>query len=36
MIEETFQKFIDRGDVGLIIMNQPFADQIRGRIAAHT
>lgn len=35
-IEETFEKFIARGDVGLIIINQPVADQIRARLAAHT
>ncbi len=27
---------MQRGDVGLIIMNQPVADQIRGVVAAHT
>jgi vacuolar-type H+-ATPase subunit F/Vma7 len=27
---------VQRGDVGLIIMNQPVADQIRTTVAAHT
>ena len=35
-IEATFQRLVDRGDVGLIIMNQPVADQIRATVAAHT
>ena len=35
-IEATFQRLVDRGDVGLIIMNQPVADQIRATVSAHT
>ena len=27
---------MERGDVGLIIMNQPVAEQIRPTVAAHT
>jgi vacuolar-type H+-ATPase subunit F/Vma7 len=31
-----FNKLVQRGDVGLIIINQPVADQIRPVIAAYT
>lgn len=34
-IEQTFNKFLQRGDVGLIIINQPVADQIRPTITNH-
>ncbi len=35
-IEATFTRLVQRGDVGLIIMNQPVADQVRATVAAHT
>ena len=35
-MEGMFNKLLQRGDVGLIIINQPIADQIRPVIAAHT
>lgn len=35
-IELTFQRFVARGDVGLIIVNQPVANTIRPTITAHT
>lgn len=35
-IESMFTRLIDRGDVGLIIINAAIAEQIRGTIAAHT
>jgi vacuolar-type H+-ATPase subunit F/Vma7 len=35
-IESTFARFLTRGDVGLIIMNQPVADSIRASVTAHT
>ena len=35
-IEATFTRLVQRGDVGLIIMNQPVADQIRPTVAGHT
>ncbi len=34
-VETTFQKFAERDDVGLIIMNQTIADSIRPVISAH-
>lgn len=34
-IEEVFNKFAKRDDVGLIIINQNIADQIRGTVASH-
>lgn len=34
-IESTFTKLTTRGDVGVIIINQPIADTIRPAIAAH-
>jgi V-type H+-transporting ATPase subunit F len=36
LIQSTFTGFLERGDAGLIIMNQPVADRIRATIAAHT
>ena len=35
-LEQTFTGFVERGDAGLIIINQPIADQIRAVITAHT
>ena len=35
-VEATFAGFLARGDVGLIIINQPVADSIRAAISAHT
>ena len=35
-IEAFFAALLARGDVGLIIMNQPIADQIRSTVSAHT
>jgi ATP synthase F subunit len=34
-IEDTFTKFTRRDDVGLIIMNQNIADQIRSTVTNH-
>ncbi len=35
-IEAAFASYLARGDVGLIIVNAPVADQIRPAILAHT
>lgn len=35
-IEATFERLVSRGDVGLIIMNQPVAETIRSTVSAHT
>jgi V-type H+-transporting ATPase subunit F len=35
-VEEAFTRFVQRGDAGLIIINQPVAHTIRPLIEAHT
>ena len=34
-IETFFGKLLVRGDVGLVIINQPIADQVRSSVSAH-
>lgn len=35
-VEDTFTRLVQRGDTGLIIINQPIATTIRSAIDAHT
>lgn len=35
MIEKTFTSFLARADVGLVLINQPIADQIRPIVNGH-
>lgn len=34
-LERTFNSFVTRDDVGLVLINQPIADQIRPAVQAH-